>query len=340
MSGSRFPRASLWLVLAVAAATTACQAPQGPPSATEQPSFAFALIGDNPYPDRRVPRFEAMIEDVNAHTDVQWVLHLGDIKSGDEPCSDELLRARYELFQRFDPAFIFTPGDNEWFDCPSPDAGKDHAYERLAFLRRLFYPDPGRTTGGRPFAVDSQSQDAGYDEFVENVMWVRGNVVFATVHLIALIPPPADLTVAQRRMDAALAWIDKAFRLAERLDSPAVFLATQVDPWLVSGNRGLVVDVCPACGRPEVGIERLYPALEAETVRFGRTVVLAVGDTHVFRVDKPLYSSETGRVIENFTRVEVFGDPDIHWVRVLVEPDRSEVFSFRQELVGFEETAR
>jgi hypothetical protein len=80
-------------------------------------------------------------------------------------------------------------------------------------------------------------------------------------------------------------------------------------------------------------MERLYPFLETETVRFGRTVVLAVGDTHVFRIDKPLYSSETGRLVENFTRVEVFGDPSVHWVRVLVEPDRPEVFTFRQELV-------
>jgi hypothetical protein len=323
----------LCCALAAAVAAAACRPPQASPPQGSQPSFAFALIGDNPYPERRVPAFEALINDVNGDADLEWVLHLGDIKDGGEPCSDELLRARFDLFQRFQPAFIFTPGDNDWFDCSAEDAGAGHDYERLAFLRRLFYPDPEKTTGGRPFTVESQRRDPGYEEFVENAMWVRGSVVFSTFHLIALLRTPTDPAVAERRMDAALAWIEKAFRLAEQLDSPAVFLATQVDPWLASGNPPLVRDLCPACGQPEAGMERLYPFLETETVRFGRTVVLAVGDTHVFRIDKPLYSSETGRLVENFTRVEVFGDPSVHWVRVLVEPDRPEVFTFRQELV-------
>ena len=68
-------------------------------------------------------------------------------------------------------------------------------------------------------------------------------------------------------------------------------------------------------------------------MRFGRPVVLAVGDTHVFRVDKPLYSAETGQLVDTFTRVEPFGNPSIHWVRVEADPTRPEVFSFREELV-------
>lgn len=334
-SSNSLSRVSLCWALTTAAAMGGCGPPQQLPSRAEPPSFEFALIGDNPYPERRVPGFEALIDDVNAHADLAWVLHLGDIKGGDELCSDSLMEARFELFQRFAPAFILTPGDNDWFDCPTGDAGAGHEYERLTFLRRLFYPDPGQTTGGQRFAVESQSQDPGYGEFVENAMWVRGGVVFATFHLVALLRPPTEPATAERRMDAALAWIEKAFRLAQQLDSPAVFLATQVDPWLVSGNPDLVRELCAACVQPEAGVERLYPVMEAETVRFGRSVVLAVGDTHVFRVDKPLYSSDTGRLVENFTRVEVFGDPSIHWVRVAVEPNRPEVFSFHQELVQF-----
>ena len=37
--------------------------------------------------------------------------------------------------------------------------------------------------------------------------------------------------------------------------------------------------------------------------------------------------------MQTFTRVESFGSPHGHWVRVRVEPERPEVFSFRQELV-------
>lgn len=313
------------LVLTVTVAVGACGAPEAPsPSSdTDNRSFEFALISDNPYSEKHVSRFESMIEDINQDSGLEWVLHLGDIKGG-QPCTDELFQARFDLYQRFQAGFIFTPGDNEWFDCSSVEAGDGHEYERLAFLRQLFFPEPGQTTGGRRFAVESQSQDSGFEEFVENSMWVRENIVFSTFHLISLTRLPTDPVVAKRRMDAALAWIEKTFQLAEQLNSPAVFLATQVDPWVVSRHR---------VGKPRAGIERLYPVLESETIRFGRPVVLAVGDTHVFRVDKPMYSAVTGQLVENFTRVEPFGSPSIHWVRVMADANRTEVFSFREELV-------
>ncbi len=72
--------------------------------------------------------------------------------------------------------------------------------------------------------------------------------------------------------------------------------------------------------------------LEETSLAFGKPVVLAVGDTHIFRVDKPLYSSRR-QLVENFTRVEGFGNPLVHWINVLVEPDESWVFSFRQQLL-------
>jgi hypothetical protein len=57
-----------------------------------------------------------------------------------------------------------------------------------------------------------------------------------------------------------------------------------------------------------------------------------VGDTHIFRVDKPLYRDDR-TLVENFTRVETFGNPNVHWVRVSVDPRDSQVFTFHQELV-------
>ena len=62
-------------------------------------------------------------------------------------------------------------------------------------------------------------------------------------------------------------------------------------------------------------------------------VVLAVGDTHVFRVDKPLYYDDRSRLVEHVTRVEAFGSPHIHWVKVTVDPDSPEVFQFKQQLI-------
>ena len=38
-------------------------------------------------------------------------------------------------------------------------------------------------------------------------------------------------------------------------------------------------------------------------------------------------------ILEHFTRVELFGYPEAHWVRATVDPDSAHVFSFTPEMV-------
>lgn len=294
--------------------------------------FDFAVLGDNPYSPETYVRYERLIEDVNATSGIKWVLHLGDLKGGGESCSDEELDARFELNQRFNRPFILTPGDNDWLDCGRESAGSYNDYERLAYLRKLFYPIPGESTGGQKMVLESQSQSSGYMEFVENSMWEHGGVVFATLHVLGPTRPPTDPDVMRRRNDAATSWIAHAFERAEQSGAKGVFLAMQADPWALWGLPGLIAQICKACTEPRTGLEWLYPQLVKAAVDFKKPVVLAVGDTHIFRIDKPLYT-EAGELVQNFTRMEVFGFPDVHWVRVRVEPKTPQVFSFYQQLV-------
>lgn len=301
-------------------------------------AYQFALLGDNPYPPEDVPKFEALITDVNARTDLQWVLHVGDI-SGRQPCSDDLYQARFSLYQRFEAPFVYTPGDNDWFDCVGESQGGYDEYERLRALRSVFFANPTQTTGGRVLPVESQASHPDYAEFVENVMWTRGPVVYSTVHLISLTRPPTNPEAADRRTDAALNWIETAFSTAREQGSSGVFIAMQADPWLVSGLPVLIRQLCEVCTSPRPGLERLYGALLNHSTQFDGQVVLAVGDTHIFRVDKPLYRDD-GTLVENFTRVETFGNPSVHWVRVEVDPNDRQLFTFHQELVPANTTSR
>src|SRR5262249_44641451 len=92
---------------------------------------------------------------------------------------------------------------------------------------------------------------------------------------------------------------------------------------------------------------------------FLKPVAWVHGDTHYFHIDKPLYDdqptaavSSTSRRLENFPRVETFGDnvftdasnnplpnanPDdrnnVHWVKVFVDPGSREVFAFQPQIV-------
>lgn len=96
-------------------------------------------------------------------------------------------------------------------------------------------------------------------------------------------------------------------------------------------------------GQPD-GFRELLTALRDETVAFRRPVALGHGDSHYFRIDKPLQDAE-GRRVENFTRVETFGDHqengnnDVNWLKVRVDPDSREVFSYQPQIVPRNRTA-
>lgn len=290
--------------------------------------FSFALIGDTPYFPEDDARFDRLISEINGSADVQWVLHAGDIKSGSTPCSDAYLAGRLAKFQEFERPFILTPGDNEWTDCHREAAGGFQPLERLEKLRTLFFSSPGRSLGTPTLQIETQASQAGYEEFPENTRWEKAGVVFCAIHIVgsenAMLPfngrTAADDEEAERRMAAALLWVKEAFEKAHQMGSPGVFLMIHANPnW---DNRSATSVFAP-----------FLDVLQAEAIRFGKPVVLAHGDSHYFRIDKPLVVKQTGKRIANFTRVETFGASDVHWLRVTVDPEDVNVFSFRQQIV-------
>jgi hypothetical protein len=92
------------------------------------------------------------------------------------------------------------------------------------------------------------------------------------------------------------------------------------------------------------GYQEFLVALRDETIAFRRPVVGVNGDSHYFRIDKPLQDSQ-GRRLENFTRVETFGDHqengnnDVQWLKVDVNPRSREVFAFQPQIVLANRTA-
>ena len=78
------------------------------------------------------------------------------------------------------------------------------------------------------------------------------------------------------------------------------------------------------------GFAEFKKALEEETAAFGESVVLVHGDIHTFRIDKPGISEQ---YLLNFTRIETFGSPEVHWARASVDTRDPEVFTSHPEIV-------
>lgn len=308
-------------LLAALAILTGCVSTTVHQQSLTRTRFDFALIGDVPYTDEAVTNlFPNMIAGIN-RARLAFVVHDGDIKSGDTPCTDERLAQCRAQFDTFRHPLIYIFGDNEWSDCGKVKEQPFDPLDRLAKLRALFTPGH-ESLGRRKLRLDRQSDDPRFAPFRENVRWTYGGVLFAGLNL------PGDRNNFGQpefaaRHEANLAWLRDAFAQAKRQHLRALMLIIQANPF---PERGSTNKVAP-------GFKGFLAALEEETVAFGQPVVLVHGDSHYFRLDKPLVGTASRRRIENFTRVETFGYPDVHWLRATVDWREPEVFRFRQEIV-------
>ena len=61
--------------------------------------------------------------------------------------------------------------------------------------------------------------------------------------------------------------------------------------------------------------------------KYHRPVICIHGDSHYFRIDKPLVDDK-GISYLPFTRVEVFGWPNVAGLSISVDPTSAEVFTY------------
>jgi hypothetical protein len=283
--------------------------------------FEFALIGDVPYNDFDATNsFPNMIAEIN-EARLAFVVHDGDIKSGSAPCTVESFEQCQRQFQTFKHPLIYVFGDNEWTDCGrrTNGMGPESALDRL----RQMFCQGRESLGQRRLELTRQSDEQpDFSRFRENVRWIYGNVLFAGLNV------PGDSNnfgqpEARERNRANLAWLKEAFTQAATEKRSALMIIIQANPHFE----------LPPTNRLRVGFNELLSLLEQETIAFKKPVVLVHGDSHYFRIDKPLVSSRSKRRLENFTRVETFGNPDVHWIRVQADERNPDVFTFQPEIV-------
>jgi len=335
-----------WLALLGTLATTFVRA--------QDRAFQFALMGDLPYSKVEEQEFDRIVAQVNAK-ELAFVIHVGDMQNDPRPyernparsampCTDEMNEWLLAKFRTIRHPFVVTPGDNDWVDCHLLKARKADPLERLAALRAKFYPE-GKTLGGRSMPVVGQAGDPQYAKFRENLRWSIGGVTFATLHITgsndnAGRSPEMDAEHAERKA-ANLVWLKQAFARAKADNSRGLVLMAQANPafensWEMNRKTLLfsrVLGIKPPNPPVPTAFEDYIAALAEEMEGYDKPVAFLHGDTHLFRVDQPLYSTKTKRPFENFTRVETFGSPNSHWVLISVDPTDPMLFRFQPQIV-------
>ena len=328
------------VLIAGAAATVKAQDDSG--------SYAIGLWGDLPYSTLQatvgVPN---LIADMNSQN-LAFTAHDGDLKAGSSECTDAVYTQALGYFAALRAPAAFTPGDNDWVDCD-----RTAGYNSLAQLdkeRKLFFSTPF-TLGQHRLRQEVQQTPLclgfnGPTPCVENRRWQVGGVTFASLNiqgscnnLCDTAPDPAEFAA---RNAADIQWLHDTFAEARQRGSVAIMLISQADPGFdqSTGEGAPLRDpktLAETDGLPD-GFQAFLLALRDEVTAFQKPVAYVHGDSHYLRIDKPFLNAK-GQRLENFTRVETFGDNqangtnDVNWLKVTVDPHSREVFSYQPQIV-------
>ena len=309
----------------------------GSDTSTDNQAFSVAVIGDLPYgfaaannsgvvDNAQFLAIPAFFKFISDDKDLAMVFHGGDIHSGKEYCTEAFNKSVLEQLRALALPIVYTPGDNEWADCHKKKQGgglfntttsvidyvKDATgalasyaggdpLANLSLVRSLFFPAPGKTLG---VAMDVTSQAKAFDpaypsdsQYVENVRFKKGNVVFVTLNIpggsnndtdawyypigSGTRTPQQDVEVANRTA-ANLRWLKAAFAQANAEGASAVAILVQGDMW-DPDNTDL------ATGRAHITqLKTFIDEIASSAKTFTKPVLLMNGDSHVYRSDNPL----------------------------------------------------
>ncbi len=303
------------MVLALAAGLLKSVRAEGVPDPkvpAQAAPLRFFAVGDLPYHRAEEAPLQALLMAVVSEQP-PFIVHVGDIKSGASPCTDEQLRRIAAIFQALPVPVVYTPGDNEWTDCHRPGAGGLDPRERLARLRDIFFADP------RVLKLAALGVIRASEEYPEIYGFVVDGVLFVALHIVGS-GNGLDAAYAGARAEfQARDAVNQAF-LNRMLDSPAgrdaraLVILLQADPLFESGKG------------PE-GFLGFKQQLVATLSRFPGPVLLVHGDTHRFQYDHPLRDPARGVPFERLTRVEVPASPLVGGVWIRVDPSAAEPFA-------------
>jgi hypothetical protein len=293
-------------------------------------AFTFIGWGDVPYkiPDDYA-KVDRLIAAMNA-VKPAFSIHVGDIKAGNTPCSDEIFKRSLDQIQTVEHPVVYSIGDNEWTDCHRKDNGSFDPRERLTKLRQMFFAKPGQSLGKAPMPVESQAQkDPKFAKFVENQRFMRNGVVFIVPHVVGSnngfepIDPKAAEEFFER--DAAnVAWIKDGFAVAQSSGASAVVVALQANLYDTRRSAGTSV---PASS----GFFATIREIAAGARAFGKPVLVLHGDQH--RLEMEAFRDTQLRAVPNTLRLQIWGDGLVHAMRIIVDPDMPGVFSFAPLIV-------
>ncbi len=236
-------------------------------NAVKLDTVVFSVIGDVPYNSDQRDGLIAMIQTHNTRANSAFVVHVGDIKPGADPCDEAVFQDVSGILREFTAPTFMILGDNEYNDCNDPAAALQLWNQYFLNLHQNW----------------SFDHEITYQENrSENFSWVQDKVMFLGLNLVG-----SDVH------DQA-EWDIRLTDNAEFLQEIVTAHKDSSKALVVFGHANMV----------ELGPDKFKPftdVLRSVAADFNKPVLYMQGDGHFWFMNRP-YDGE-----QNILRVQIEG---------------------------------
>ena len=229
---TRYPRRPRHASAALIVALAFMLANASPTAHAAGSRYTFAVVSGTLESPADEAHTQRLLETIGRERNVSFIVYDGNLKGPKEQCRDSLYESRQTLLEAARPALIFVPGQHDWADCGTGEAGSYDPVERLDLLRQTLFSDAS-SMGQNPVPLTRESEVSRFHPYRENVRWQVGDTVF--VALNAPSPNNHYLNAGGRngefedRVVANAFWLEHAAEYAKRHEARAVVVFIQGD---------------------------------------------------------------------------------------------------------------
>jgi hypothetical protein len=311
------------------------------PAHAAAPRLTFAVIANTMHSPADEAATQRLIEAINRERDVSFIVYNGNLKGSKEACRDALYERRHMVLETSRIPLFFIPGQHDWVDCGTAEAGGFDPVERLDLLRQTLFAD-ATSMGQNPLALTRESEVSRFRPFRENVRWLSGDtgekagdIVF--VGLNAPSPNNHYLTAGGRngefedRVIANAFWLEHAGEYAKRRDARAivVFLQGDFDPERYERPDRFAWLRFAHSPRRDGFLEFKRSLVKLAQIFHGPVLVIHCDDERAnggFVIDQPL-RNDKGMLVTNLTRVALAPHDRLNqWIQIEADPGRKPPF--------------
>ena len=234
----------------------------------------FISFGDIPYMREKDSKIylQGLLEVINSQNP-SLIIHIGDLFSAKNQCNDSIYNIHLKLLNTLNAPVLYTPGDNEWVDCVDEAKSDNYIFDRLSYLRKLFFLKK-QTLGKNKIDIENQST-RGYPE---NARLMIEDVAFITTHNVSshnnFDPQSKENTLEYFDRNAAnIDWLIESFKKYKK------------------ANAFVIVYHANIFKRKSLPVKREFKNF-SETIynlsnKYKKPVLILFGDSHKFYAFKP-----------------------------------------------------